>query len=177
MEYVLSSAEREFAEQNHNLVYAYLRKKKLEESDFYDVVIFAYLKAIRRYFINKNLCKYNFSTIAWRTMDAAVINEVKKKKSIFKSLEEPITKDGKVKIVDTLGCEDNFEEKIVYNELLNFIKPHLNIKELRTLQRKAEGYKHSDIAKAEGISCSGINQRLSKARNKLKLVLVKGGEG
>jgi len=176
MEYVLSSAEREFAERNHKLVHEYLRNKKLDEREFYDVVIFAYLRAIRRYFINKNLGKYNFSTIAWRTMDAAVNSELKRKKSIFKSLEEPITNDGKLRLVDTLGYEDNFEEKIVYNELLNTIKPYLKIKELRTLQRKAEGYKYSDIAKVERISSAGVKDRLYKSRNKLRLALIKGGE-
>jgi len=176
MEYVLSSAEREFAERNHNLVYWFLIKKKLDKTEYYDLVIFAYLRAVRRFFINRNLEKVSFSTLAWRAMENAVISEKRKKKTIVKSLEEPMSYDEKLKLIDTFGHKDNFEEKIVYNELLNTIKPHISIKELRTLRKKANGYKYADIAKTEGISKKGIDNRLCRARGKLRLVLVKGGE-
>lgn len=42
----LTRKQQKFAEENHNLVYSFLNKKKLNESVFYDVVIFGYLKAV-----------------------------------------------------------------------------------------------------------------------------------
>jgi len=96
MEYRLSSSEREFAEAHHNLIYAFLNKEKLEQSEFYDVVALAFLKAVRRYFINKNLVDYNFSTIAWTAMKNAVIKEKKKQKFNFVSLDEPAYRDSEV---------------------------------------------------------------------------------
>ena len=154
MSYRLSSSEREFAEEHHNLVYAFLKKKKLDVNDYYDVVIFAYLTAVRRYFINKNLMQYNFSTIAWRAMESAVYKEKRKKSPILISLDE----------------------KIVYLDLARKIRPYLTKKQSRTLQNRANGYGYKEMSQKEGISLSGIGNRLRRARMKLKLVLIEGGK-
>lgn len=176
MSYRLSSLEREFAAEHHNLVYAFLKNKKLDPQDYYDVVIFAYLTVVRRYFINKNLTKYNFSTIAWKAMQSAVYKENNKKKPIFVSLDEPLYRDSKVTLIGSLGHEDNFDDKIVYLDLARKIKPHLTKKQERALENKVNGYKYRDMAKKEGISISGIGSRLRRARMRLKLVLIEGGK-
>ena len=176
MSYRLSSSEREFAEEHHNLVYAFLKKKGLEINEYYDVVIFAYLTAVRRYFINKNLMQYNFSTIAWRAMESAVYKEKRKKSPILISLDEPLFRDSEVTFIDSLGQEDNFDEKIVYLDLARKVMPLLSKKQSRTLKNKADGYKYRDMSQKEGISISGIASRLRRARMKLKLVLIEGGK-
>lgn len=45
----MSSAQQLFAEEHHNLVYAFLKEKKLPEDEYYDVVIFGYLQAVMDY--------------------------------------------------------------------------------------------------------------------------------
>jgi len=176
MEYRLSSSEREFAEAHHNLIYAFLNKEKLDQSEFYDVAALAFLKAVRRYFINKNLVDYNFSTIAWTAMKGAVIKEKKKQKSIFVSLDEPAYRDSEVTLMDSLGKEDNFDEKIIYLDLVRKVKPSITVKQGDTLYKRAEGFKYSELAQKAGITKSGIGSRLSRARKKLKLVLVDGDD-
>ena len=42
----MSQAQQLFAEEHHNLVYAFLKEKKLPEDEYYDVVIFGYLQAV-----------------------------------------------------------------------------------------------------------------------------------
>ena len=41
----LTEAEAEFAAEHHSVIYGYLRKAGLPEDDFYDVVVFGYLRA------------------------------------------------------------------------------------------------------------------------------------
>ena len=41
--------EQQFAEENHDLVYAFLNEKKLSEDEYYDVVVFGYLQAVQFY--------------------------------------------------------------------------------------------------------------------------------
>ena len=176
MEYRLSSSEREFAEAHHNLIYAFLNKEKLDQGEFYDVAALAYLKAVRRYFINKNLVDYNFSTIAWTAMKSAVIKEKKKQKSNFVSLDEPAYREGVVTLIDSLGKEDNFDEKIIYLDLVRKVKPNLTVKQNETLCKRADGFKYSELAEKAGITKSGIGSRLSRARRKLKLVFVEGDD-
>ena len=43
---ILTEEQKIFAEQNHMLVERFLWKNHLERAEFYDVVIFGYLKAV-----------------------------------------------------------------------------------------------------------------------------------
>ena len=42
----MTPAQQLFAEEHHNLVYAFLNEKKLPEDEYYDVVVFGYLQAV-----------------------------------------------------------------------------------------------------------------------------------
>lgn len=44
----LNDTQRIFAEKNHNLVYKFLHEKNLPASEYYDIVIFGYLRAVQR---------------------------------------------------------------------------------------------------------------------------------
>ena len=46
----LTKEQQTFATAHHNLVYKFLNENRLPEDEFYDVVIFGYLKAVRDYF-------------------------------------------------------------------------------------------------------------------------------
>lgn len=58
MEIPLTEQQKDFAAANHGLVHAFLNAYGLNEDEFYDVVIFGYLRAVRRYFTEANLKKY-----------------------------------------------------------------------------------------------------------------------
>ena len=45
----LTDTERLFAEERHALIYKFLNTNGLPEDEFYDVVAFGYLRAVRRY--------------------------------------------------------------------------------------------------------------------------------
>ena len=62
----LNETQRIFADKNHNLVYKFLHEKNLPASEYYDIVIFGYLRAVQRYLADPNLAGYSFSTVAWR---------------------------------------------------------------------------------------------------------------
>ena len=70
----LNDTQRIFAEKNHNLVYKFLHEKNLPASEYYDIVIFGYLRAVQRYLTDPNLAGYSFATVAWRAMEGEVVN-------------------------------------------------------------------------------------------------------
>lgn len=70
----MTQEEREFAEQNHDLVIDFLRFKRLPLDDFYDVVIFGYLSAVQQYFRNPP-AGVAFKAMAFRAMKDAVLRE------------------------------------------------------------------------------------------------------
>ena len=56
----LNDTQRIFADKNHNLVYKFLHEKNLPASEYYDIVIFGYLRAVQRYLTDPNLAGYSF---------------------------------------------------------------------------------------------------------------------
>lgn len=70
----MTNKERDFAEQNHNLVTDYLCYKHLPMDDFYDIVIFGYLSAVQQYFRNPPV-GVEFKVMAFRAMKDAVLRD------------------------------------------------------------------------------------------------------
>lgn len=88
----MTPAECDLATENHYLVERFLKSKRLPFDEWYDVVIFRYIRAVELWFRKPELYQYQFSTIAWRNMDSAVFNERKKQRIRIQagSLDEEI---------------------------------------------------------------------------------------
>lgn len=71
----LSSIERAVSQQNYWVVEKFLRVNKLPFDEWFDVVVFRYLRAVELWFDRPDLYQYEFSTIAWNNMRSAVYNE------------------------------------------------------------------------------------------------------
>ena len=80
----LNDTQRIFADKNHNLVYKFLHEKNLPASEYYDIVIFGYLRAVQRYLTDPNLAGYSFATVAWRAMEGEVVNTHRTDKRRFR---------------------------------------------------------------------------------------------
>ena len=70
----MTQEEREFAEQKHDLVIDYLRRKRLPMDDFYDVVIFGYLSSVQQYFRNPP-AGVSFEAMAVRAMKDSILRD------------------------------------------------------------------------------------------------------
>lgn len=108
----LALIEKEVAVQNLWLVESFLRRNQLPFDDWFDVVIFRYLRAVELWFDRPDLYRYEFSTIAWNNMRSAVGHERQKQKRRIQtvSLDEPIP-----------GTDGLTYADIVTEENLNYI--------------------------------------------------------
>ena len=70
----MTQEEREFAEQKHNLVIDYLRRKRLPMDDYYDIVIFGYLSAVQQYFRDPPV-GVEFKAMAFRAMKDSILRD------------------------------------------------------------------------------------------------------
>lgn len=88
----LTDEEKRFAEENHYLIGKYLKIRKLPFDEWYDVVIFRYLRSVKRWFAIPELHKYNFEIIAFYAMKSAIGTEIQKQEKRIKtiSLDEVI---------------------------------------------------------------------------------------
>ena len=70
----MTNEEREFAEQQHDLVTDFLRCKHLLMDDYYDVVIFGYLSAVQQYFRSPSI-GVEFKAMAFRAMKDSILRD------------------------------------------------------------------------------------------------------
>ena len=68
----LTEEQRHFAAENHNLIYTYLWDRRLEVDDYYDIAVFGFFLAVKRYLTETWLRRYQFSTVAWHAMRQSI---------------------------------------------------------------------------------------------------------
>ena len=139
----LTEAESEFAAEHHSVIYGYLRKAGLPEDDFYDVVVFGYLLAVRKYLARPELRKYSFSTIAYRAMRCDVHHSKeywmrKKRRALVESLDEELhTRD----LLDPVSAA--YENVLSFQELSG----KLTQKQRQIAALRSQGYRDLEIAR------------------------------
>ena len=117
----MNRQEREFAAQHHELVFRFLAINHLSAADWYDVVIFRYLRSVCRWFAELELHYYSFSTIAFQAMRSAVGTERQKQRRRIQavSLDEIIP-----------GTDDLTWGDMITTDNLNYI-PYLEVAECK----------------------------------------------
>jgi RNA polymerase sigma-70 factor (ECF subfamily) len=70
----LTMEQSAYAEEHHNLIYAFLHKHGYSVDEYYDVVAFGYLRAVQRYLEHEELRIYAFSTIVFAAMRSEMGN-------------------------------------------------------------------------------------------------------
>lgn len=156
--------EQLFAEENHDLVYAFLNEKKLSEDEYYDVVVFGYLRAVQIYFREPDSYKCNFSTLAWIKMNGDLANYNKylysaKRNACVISLDEPIDGNGGLRLEDVISYDDYMSEMSA-ELLMHELAVHLPEREMRIVSMKVQGAKLQEIAKAEKLNFKQIGRIL-----------------
>lgn len=109
---MLNAQEREFAAENHHIVGEYLKMCRLLEDEWYDVVIFRFLRAVRLWFERPELHRWAFRTIAYQNMRSAIGNEQRKQGRRIQA----ISIDSVIPGTDGLTIADT-----VTNENMNYV--------------------------------------------------------
>lgn len=108
----LTEEEQQFAAENHSIVINYLRWRKLDENEWYDVVIFRYLLSVKKWFAQPDLHQWTFGTVARQAMRSAIGAELDKQNRRIKT----VSLDAEVPGMDGLTLADT-----ITAENLNFI--------------------------------------------------------
>ena len=172
MNYCPSAIEIDaFGTEHHDLVYKFLNSKGLPEDDFYDVVVFGYLQAVKKYLTRPELRdELSFSTIAYRKMKDALSKHYeaqnrKKRKGDTISLDAPFyKKDGSrsLTIEDVLAAQDTEMEELRLKLLLLEIASQVSKKEMDVIRMKLNGYGVRDIARRQSSTIPQIKKMLNE---------------
>ncbi len=107
-----SREECAFITENHHMVGEYLKMRRLPEDEWYDVVIFRFLRAARLWFERPGLHRWAFRTIAYQNMRSAIGNEREKQGRRIQA----VSIDSVIPGTDGLTIADT-----VTNENMNYI--------------------------------------------------------
>ncbi len=159
----LNQKERSFAEDNHNLIYAFLHRYRLPQTEYYDILAIAYLKAVKEYNEKPELRqKYAFSTIAYKKMWSAKVKQyhterVRELHTAF-SLNDFTTK-GKEYIEKQADQQDAFRKFEMQQEVEKFLEdimPALTERQRRQLIGRIREIKIGELIKESGLSNSAF---------------------
>ena len=148
----LTAEQQDFAETNHNLIYGFLRGQKLPTDDYYDVVVFGYLRAVRQYCSQESLRqKYAFTTIANRKMRDDLYKHYKKqslpkRRAATVSLEALLYGEETLAMSEVVPGRDRAREDLDARLLWEQLSCLLTDDQAEALRLRADGYTDREIA-------------------------------
>lgn len=173
----LTLEQQRFAEENHDVIYSFMRYKHLSY-DYYDIIVFGYLRAVRKYLDRPELRQYSFKTIANYAMNTDLCNYYrkqsrKKRKTYIISLDTAVYgEDEHMTLMDIIAVDDTAPDDTAYSQLLDEISAVLSREQLNIIQMKSVGYNEREIAKKRDVPVQSIQDALSSVRELLYPLLV-----
>lgn len=167
---MMTDKQRELAEQNHNLIYDFMRKRNLDEEEYYGIVAIGLCKAATNY----NHKKGEFSTLAYKCMDNEVAGHLKYINGKTKIPSDRIfsynillNEDESESYIDImLGSDfDTFKAAEKNIEYANFFKK-LNDREKFIIKCFENGLNQTEIANGLNITQQAIYRNVKRIRNK-----------
>ena len=167
----LTKEQQAFATDHHGLVYKFLNENHLPEDEFYDVVVFAYLKAVKDYFNSPSAQKFSFSTIATRQMkfrlyDYFRTQERRKRNMEVLSIHVGLYPDG-APLEDTIPAHDPIMQQLEMDLLLHELAGRVSKQQMDIVHLKQGGYGLREIARTQKVPMRRIKELLAEVHDVL----------
>lgn len=167
--------ERNFAEENHNLVYGFLHQYGYSLENYYDIAVFGYLKAIQIYNCREDLRnKYDFPFISWQYMRSEIGNHFRMENSKKrKPMETIISLDAEYSETENLyNCTGivggkSPEMEMLETERLMELLNSLSDTQRKITEMKVNGYNNKEIYSALEIKPSTYYVEMKQIKNAL----------
>ena len=163
----LTQEQSDFAAEHEDLIGKYLGIRRLPKDEYYDVVVFGYLRAVRRYLTIPALQEHKFSTIAYKAMQCdlggyfAALRAAKRAAAVLEyddefhnyatAMEDPVS----------MQVEHTADLQETHSRLFRCLTPSQS----KIVHLKVRGYSKRETAKAQGIRPKEVTAELEAARN------------
>jgi RNA polymerase sigma factor (sigma-70 family) len=159
----LTDAQRQIAEDNHNLIYGFLWQNHLDVDEWYGIIAIGYLKAVLQWDSDRG----KLSTFAFLTMKSAYVREINRRNRLMRkesciSIHSPICDGANIEIGDLLPDPYDLADQCVSRVDLEAALKKLTSDQRRILSMALDGVYQSDIAIVMGISQPSISRTLKK---------------
>ena len=168
----LTREQGTYAAENHGLVLKFLNENHLPEDEYYDVVIFGYLKAIKEYFTRSDMCQYSFSTIAWKEMRGALSNhrrtQIQKKRTAEVISIHSGLYCGGMPLEHSVPYEHDVMAELETQLLLHELAGMITKEQMQMVRMRNDGYDIREIARSHNVTMKCVKHVLELACNALK---------
>ena len=146
-------------------------------SEYYDIVIFGYLKAVRDYLTKAHLKKYRFSTIAWHSMSHSLFYHYKrqysqKQEATLVSIHSP-PQNGGLPLEETIEAPNDPMEQAEVRLLLHSLAKRVSRQQMALVRLRCSGYSIPDISRKQKISIYKVKKMLEDISSVLKKLCSK----
>lgn len=171
----LNDEQRKLVSKNHNMIYDFMRKHKLNEEDYYDVCAIGFCRAAAGYDEKRG----KFSTLAYKSMENAVKRHHEKidrntlEKNMI-SINFTVDDNKESKVLDLSDISNdcimkNFENKIIFRLHFQDTMSKLTSQEKIIVTRLMNDESHQKIADEIGLTRQRVSQIVKdKIRPKFK---------
>lgn len=164
----LTEQEKQFAEENHNLIYSFIKRHGYSIEEHYNILVFGFLKAVQIYHRRKDLQKYDFPFISWQYMRSEIGNYYRMEKTQKRgngeaplSLDKEYTDDGTLyNLIGKKSVEFEVLEKESMIEILN----SLTDKQRKIVVLKLDGYSPKEIFELLEIQSSTYYKEMQRIK-------------
>ena len=169
----LSEIEQKFAEENHSLIYKFLSNGNYSIEEYYNIVVFGFLKAVQIYHRRNDLNgKYKFSVIAWKYMQAEIGNHFRIKNSKKRTtLENILSLDADNEEMENLynmvGGK-SAEADVMENSQIDSILENLTELQRKIVNLKMQGYNNTETFLILKIPSSTFYKEMNRIKKLLK---------
>lgn len=175
----LSDYEKRVAEKNHNLVYSFLHRYGYSIEEYYNVVIFGYLKGIQIYNRGEDLRnEFDLAFICERYMRAAITDHFRamntKKRNPAQtvvSLDANYTDEEN--LYNCVSGKLLVEDEIIERELLAELLGNLSSIQQEIVKMRVDGYKNEEICLLLKIKPSAFYKELRLTKSTMES-MIKG---
>lgn len=164
----LTLEQKKFASDHHDLVYKFLHDRHLPIDEFYDIVIFGYLNAVKRYFSRTDLHVYTFATLSWKLMTQSLTDYYKEQLCQKRNAEElslhTLSCTDDLPFEDALPASDNYMQQLEFTLLLHDLAKRVSKQQMDIVRMRSSGYNLQDIANRQNTSTKRIRKLLEEVR-------------
>ena len=164
----LTPEQRKLAEKHHNFIFYFMKRKGLDQEEFYDILAIALCKAVRTY----DPSEYAFATYCYRCFENALRMYIRDNKrrvqsapfSAFEIHDDSGDIDNVIE--ETVSCEkaiQTFDELETYMAMEGFVS-RIPEKLRQVLDLHIKEYTQQEIAEILGISQPQVSRSLAKIR-------------
>lgn len=163
----LTDEQRQYATEHHDIIYKYLRKKGLPVDEWYDVVVFGYLQAVRKHDFALG---FSFVTFAYKCMNSIYVSELRERnrmKRKSKTISFDACEDDCDNLYNVIGGTVSAADIAVSNITAQEIFSHMDERHQKTILCSMLGFTFSEQAKILKVPRSAAYRQMCETRQQV----------